>query len=569
MSCESMKFRALLFIFLGLNTLSVPVDANDRSCDDGDNASNNNNSGRSGDCSNSCSRSGSRDCSSRSGSCSRDCSVSRSCSDSCSRSSSGSCSVSCSNSFDNCNDCDVRTTFVPRQVNFDPTYELGLNNYWHYYNNAACRPFVYLHAVPFFQKSRKGARFARCFFPGNDNKLTVREDGTGDIDSLWLGLVTARGQAPFRSSISICPERKTFGAVLYAYFDLCCFMDGLWASANFTPMRAEHRLNFRENLQSPRGVVPGRGTVSDVLTSNRFLRFGKFFKGKLSKTGVDDIQVKFGWNCWDTDCGHAGAYWVWGLPTGRRFNARHIFEPQVGSKHFSVGFGVNFDYMLWQWCNSNLNFMFDFKYRFAFRHDELRSFDFCCNGELSRFLPLVTFADRCPGDRAAAINFFTRCVSVEPRSTIDFWTALHYEWCGWNLELGYTLWWRDSERICFRNRCNNRKDLGIFDLRGVCPQPEVTKDAVLTTASRATIGQSFNNAKSDAVFTNVDDCDLNPCSAAAPRVLTNKVYGAASYNGLWCDTPWMVGVLGGYEFARHRACALDQWSVAVNLSVGF
>ena len=564
MSCESIKFRSLLFILLGLSSFYAPVhSANNNNNNDCDTCNDSvNRRDDNGSCDRCGSRNGSCDCRGRSG-CSRDCdaSGSRDC-----RSGRSGCSISCNSDCDDCNNCDSRTTFIPRQVNFDSTYELALNNYWHYYNNAPCRPFVYLHAVPFFQKSRRGDRLARFLLPSDSNSLTVGELGTAatdvDINSLFLGLVTPCGVAPFRSTISICPERKAFGAVLYAYFDLCSFWDGLWASVNFTPMRAEHRLNFRERLESAEGSVAGRGTVSDVLTGDTFLRFGRFFRGRRSRTGVDDIQVKFGWNFWDTDCGHAGIYSVFGLPTGRRLNGRHIFEPVVGSKHFSTGVGLNFDYMVWQWCNSNVNFMFDFKYRYVFQHDEIRSFDFCCNGEFSRFLPLVTFADRCPGDNAAAINFFTNCVRVEPRSTIDFWTALHYEWCGWNLELGYNLWWRDSERISFINRCDNRKDLGIFDLGGVCV-------GNLGTASQATIAQPFNRVRSDAVFTNVDDCDLNPCSSAQPRVLTNKVYGAASYNGLWCDTPWMLGLLGSYEFARHRPGALEQWAVAVNLSVGF
>ncbi|MBA3954669.1 hypothetical protein H0X48_05110 [Candidatus Dependentiae bacterium] len=453
----------------------------------------------------------------------------------------------------------AKTAFTSRSITYDATYELALNNYQIYHPaQNSCNGWGTFTLTPFYQQSRKSSRLARYFLPNGKNSVSIREDGTGDIDSLWLNLIGPKG-TDYSSDVRICPKRRVYGAVVNLYTNLDCLLSNSWLSINSAILGVEHDLHLREFNRTTYGTISGFSDAHQAL-NNQDLHFGRLAGCKLKRHGLDDIQVKLGYDYFFCNQDHASIYLVGGIPTGHRRHDRHLFEPTVGSKHGALGFGFNGDYTLPKVCNSNMVLMADVKYLHFFEANERRSFDLN-NGDWSRFLQVAT--QNQPFLSQPAINLLSPCVRVKPRSLVEFWTALHYEWCNWNVEVGYNLWYRQAERICLRN-LDCLSNFGIFDIAQVC-------NLQAASASQATIDQGLNGsnvAPSDATFTPLTRSDINVHSAEHPRALSHKIYAAVGCDKTICNYQTTLGLGGSYEFGQCRS-ALDNWAVFAKLGIGF
>ena len=253
-------------------------------------------------------------------------------------------------------------------------------------------------------------------------------------------------------------------------------------------------------------------------------------------------------------------------PTGQRPNAQYMFEPFVGSRHGSVGFGIDGEHNIFEDENFKFVFLGDVRYRYLFKGTECRSFDICPNGALSRYLLVQSQANYVAGVTSLSaasngINTFTGSAQVTPRSTVDLWLAFHGEYCDWNLELGYNFWWRQTEKVCFCQGLPN--NVGIYPL-GNTDAP---------SASAATISEGISSALNpivyDSNFTSLASAStIDRYSAACPSVSTNKLYAAISRNHTVCDREVLCGFAGSYELANHHR-ALEQISFWFNLGLNF
>jgi len=482
---------------------------------------------------------------------------------------SGSCSDSCSCDFFASNDgiCGTncatsRTYFLPRSLTTDSALDLSLGNYY-FYHHTQCpedRAFFQIQASYFHMRSQRECELAAYFNPNAKRCVSIREDGNGDVGSLWLGLESAPGTS-FSSTICLSPRRTVDGGFFNFYFDFNSWLCGSWFSIAFAAFRAEHCIGIRESEVCNPGVVcPGITNATQAFNNPNWTA-GKICPKRLSRTGVDDVQFKLGWNYYFCNFDHLGLYFVATAPTGCRTRNEFLFEPIVGSRHGSVGIGFNGDYTLWDCEEQAVHLMADLKYRFVLPHCERRLFDLC-NGPWSRYLLVVTPDNR--SMQMPGVNFFAQNVDVKPRSTIDFWTALHYNWCEWNLEFGYDLFWRQSEHLCLK--CPSDLCVGIYDINGDCLGNPISASCAQICQTVASAGA--NVAPSDATFVNVTTDNFNLLSGTAPSALTHTVYGALSYDTeIWC-LPVLIGFVGGFEIARCNT-TFQQWIVALKTAMSF
>jgi hypothetical protein len=452
------------------------------------------------------------------------------------------------------------TYFNSRQITTNNLLQNNLSLYW-WYHDVLCEDDCAWWAVwvtPFYQRSTNGNKIARYFFPCQQDTISVKEDGTGNVGSLWLGLESTIGTS-FNSLIAIRPQRSVVGAYFNFRFDLSRFFCHSWFEVAFAPMRAKHQINFCEE-NSVSGVQCGLTNVCQALNNPDWL-YGKYANASLTRKGVDDIQFKLGYDWFYCDTDHISPYFVGVAPTGKGSCAVNVFEPTVGSNHGSVGFGLIGDIRAWGCENKEVTFLTDFKYRYVLHGCETRSFDVCQNGDWSRYLPVVI--DGQPSNPLPGINAFTQQVKVTPRSTIDWWLAAHYQHCQWNIEMGYDLWWRQQERVSL---CCFPQNIGIYDINGDCSRNPQTASRALICQTVA--GAGTNVAPSDATFVVVQCSDLNLNSGATPKTLSNTLYLAAGYDGDLCDCPALVGIGGSYEFGRNIV-ALDNWMIWIKMGLSF
>lgn len=445
---------------------------------------------------------------------------------------------------------------VPRSISHNATYELGLDNY-HIYHHGNKKPAFSFYATPFYTQSTNDNALAQYFLPGHASSLNIQENGSGNVGSLWLNLIAEPGLY-YSSTVKISPVRKAVGSYFYARLD----MDGLlpdahwaikniWFSTSFAAMKVEHRLKVRESLTGDMvyGTLSGITTGIEAL-NNPTWTAGKFSTSTLSQSGVDDIQMKLGDNYFfNKEQSHIGLYLVGSIPTGNKPTGKYIFEPLVGTKHWAVGAGLNGDFSLYKEDQSQLSLMLDAKYRYLFSGTERRSFDLAANGDWSRYLLVVN--ENATSLSMPGINVATTEVNVTPRSQIESWLGLHYEFFQWNIEAGYNLWWRASDKIS--GEVDFPPNTGIYDIAGAVGGTPVS--ASEANISEAAMGP--NIAPSDTVFT--PSTKLKLSSGEQPSALVNGLYLATSYNNNNLRCPFLCGVGGGYEFAS--ANTLAQWSL--------
>lgn len=493
-------------------------------------------------------------------------------------SSSSSCSacksMSKSSNYCECqNDCDFqcsndfvisRTIFIPRSLTPDSGLDLPLGNYQFYHNSPFPeeRLFFDFQGSYFHLESRKECELAVYFLPNSRRCINIKQNGNGDVGSLWLDLIAAPGK-DFSSTICLAPKRRVDGGFLNFYFDFNNWLAGTWLSIAFAVMHSQQTIGIKEEYIKNPGITPHIKNAIRAL-NNKTWTAGRFCPNTLTKTGVDDIQFKLGWNYYFCNRDHLGFYFVATAPTGQLTRNRIIFEPIVGHKNGSAGVGFNSDYTLWNRCTRELHWMADLKYRYEFSHLSRRLFDLCYNGPWSRYL--LVASPQNPDLPLPGVNFFARRVRASTGSTVDFWTTLHYRYRAINLEVGYDLYWRANEKVCVKKHKSRSLHVGIYDLNGAAlGHPTSASEAEITETS-SLFGPNY--PKSDPFFKTVKTYDLNLASGSRPTALTNTIYGAFSWNSYCYDTPYMLGFIAMYEFAYGNT-AFEQWGVQVRTAICF
>jgi hypothetical protein len=472
-----------------------------------------------------------------------------------------------------------RTFFTPRQVSTDQVIEYGMTQYQIYWELDKEEEPSKFYVKPFYQHSMDAQDMARYFLPCNNIEIRIQQNGLGDVCSAWVDLLGPYVEdedegtialTNYASTYTLEPVRITYGVNFQWYMDLSRALPHTWLSINTAAVQASHALNLQEcggNI----GVENNIRNACDAFDNGEW-RAGRIYRGKFTACGLDDIQVKVGYDFTHTDRTHCGIYGIASIPTGHEIPVRYIFEPFVGSQHAGLGFGVHYDRKLREHNKCSLTLLLDARYRYMFSAWEQRLFDLCSNGDWSRYLQVVTgsaFLEPKP-----LINNLYFDTKVRPRSTIDLWGALHYEHRGFNLEVGYNFWWRASEKGtvcgCFPS------DYAIYNLSGGC-------SPTFTCAPTANISQGADGtnavvSSTDCTTLTFSDIDIN--SGLHPTCFTHKFYGGISYQGRHNNFPTFIGVGASGEISPSRrgdsSCcvikkknAFGQWAVWLALGGNF
>lgn len=457
-----------------------------------------------------------------------------------------------------CNDRHSHSYLKPRSITTNNVFQHNLGLYW-WYHDVLCEENCIWWAMqvsPLYQRSTDPKAIAEYFFPHHKNEISIQENGNGDVGSLWLNLIAENGQS-FDSTISMKPVRSVAGVLFDFRFDFSTIICHSWLDVVFAVLHAKHQLHF---CQTP-SEYPG--TACDVTSAGQALNqeswcYGKFQScASSTRKGVDDVQLKLGYDWFYCDTNHISPYIVGLIPTAGKSVPEFIFEPTIGTDHPSIGVGVLGDYKLWIDDFKEFTLLTDFKYRYVLRATGTRSFDLCKNGDWSRYLQVVQ--ECAPSNSLPGINFLTQKAEIAPGSTIDWWLALHYQQNQVNVELGYDVWWRRKESI--KLCCAFPSSVGIYDIAGDCTGNPVT-------ASSARICQSvINNVPpSDATFVSLTSADIDLDSGATPRAISNTLYLACAYNGYLRDSVAFIGCGGSYEWGHQ---ALSNWAIWMRFAVAF
>ena len=377
-------------------------------------------------------------------------------------------------------------------------------------------------------------------------------------------------------------------------------------------------------------AVPATDDIVKAL-SGKFLfgemqepwHYGRFYSGTKGRAGVADCDLILGYDFWQSDTYHLGFYGQVVAPTGTKPSARYIFEPIVGNgHHWELGLGISGHLVLWERdTNHSLAIYLEGNATHLFKNSQHRSFDFCKNGLLSRYMLLKELDDTLvsTGKLINGIDFATRLVNVSIAIKGDISAKLSYRSPCLIFDLGYNFYGQTRESLSCVS--NDSRLVGIKGTEGVCglgyqvqgTQPPLTFGPLVaqiplnSTQSDATIrrGALTDNAQSPATQSPQDivvtafsrqtgsiegtdvipafvsnppvvlsSSDLHLRSGEMPTMVTHKVFGYFGYNFADCDrfyNPYL-GIGGELEvdgLVCSERSSLNQWGIWVKGGLEF
>lgn len=334
-----------------------------------------------------------------------------------------------------------------------------------------------------------------------------------------------------------------------------------------------------------------------------------------TQTRLSDIETALGWNFVCNDSWLLGASVRFSAPTGGKPCSCYLFEPVIGSGGFwKLGGGLDFHAVLWSSeCESkSLGFYLDANIQHLFTTTQQRCFDLCtsstaASGQNSRYM-LAQRLEQVPADNpyplepanrsnlqfasefAPVANITKSIVDVKIAVEADIaaqcvYTNNNVEW-----DLGYNLYVRSCEKICFKRSCTAQAldgatwalkgDSEVFGFSALVGNPI----ALAATQSKATIHSGVNNFATNIITRqntlNIDNPEestnafdavsailpqrtsnpiigitCNDLNFAGTRALTHKIFTHLSYT--WhdtCDWTPYLGIGCEVEFSGCSSC---------------
>jgi hypothetical protein len=468
---------------------------------------------------------------------------------------SGSCSFStnsenCSYTSNNCQNTNYRPGFILRPFTTDQTLENAVFMYDVYHNNEGRNDDskIDFQAAYFHRSSRSKSNGAGLYL--GKNTLNIKQDGTGDINSLWLGLANDEGN--FSDVLKYNPTYKVDGAYFGARFDLEDMACGLWFSTNAAFLRLKNKMQLcgGEVASEICNNIDAREALGYNLGLNDAANNGQMF--------IDEIQFKLGYDYFigRNNDNHVGLYLIGTAPT-RRSQTDVTPDGESAYAHLisgrgSFGAGLTGDWTMWTCNDHSLNWLTDLKYRYIFKGNERRSFNLN-NGPLSGAVLQGVFNAN-PQDTFSLADYLYLPVKVQPRSSIDLWTAMHYQFCDYGIELGYDFFYIQREKVSLKK--NVAANIGILDI-----------DGLVSSASAATVNGL--PVAGDAEFKAIANTDLAFASVTTNRAMSHKFYLALSHRNEMCCAPIDLSVGGEYEYASKSQPMLSQWGLFIKGSMNF
>lgn len=348
--------------------------------------------------------------------------------------------------------------------------------------------------------------------------LSFNQQGYGDVNPGWMYLGSSNEDFNYASKITLNPTLQMYGLLFHTYRQ--------FEYAFFDVRTALLQTKTQIELQEIGGGNGGLNNLSYVSIYNAYDAFTQddFKYGKIGNenrvTGFDNIQIMVGgcnqFQDEDTKSFFAGFALV-EVPTGAGTKSEWLFEPQVGTNHWGIGFG--FDTMF---INKNgFYFVLGGNFRHFIANWETRSFDLIENGPWSRYLLITPLAslDGQINVGMPGINIFTQDALVQGRNQINVYARLEKRFEECDFELSYNFFYGQAELISQITKIP--AGYGIFALNS---------GGGLSTASTAHINQTYADDSDYQNYFTLDNSavqlvtsDLDKVSGAASMQLNSSV----------------------------------------------
>jgi len=431
-----------------------------------------------------------------------------------------------------------------------------------------CSQYGSIYLAYEFQRSFKGSHLANGLFGGSSLAFAgsaVTNRTSGELLADNFGLAT-----DFRGRVNFCPRIENHIFDFGYFLGLDCWLQGAYFRLHAPVVYSKWNLRASETDCNPSttpyprcyvdstsdSTTPVASSIQEAL-SGSFL-FGDQrtpwcssrvnFCGK-NKAGLADIDLILGYNYFNTDCYHLGAYLMMVLPTGPLVNSNRLFSPQIGNnRHFELGIGFSAHSVLFGTECHNLALFFEGNITHMFKNTQCRTFDFANAGSFSRYLLLkefdVTNSPVYAGNLLSATCFNTRNVHVKINVKGDASVKLAYRWGGLGIDVGYNIYGHASEDVSLKDDyCIDQRNFAIKGTSNVCCIQQTIANVLVGDAFIPTVQPA--GAPVTSLTTNPDnDVCLSFPSVGSTFTVTNAPNNAAQPNATAFSGTPVVGTAG-------------------------
>lgn len=415
---------------------------------------------------------------------------------------------------------------------------------------------AFIEGLPFYTSLYDTNQITNNIILDSKSTLIFDQQGNGDLNPAWLNLISDNSAAYYHSNVTFVPSQSQAGIFLHYYQEYANFFVDIKAAV----VESITQIAITEQ-GGGNGSIAGINNALQAFTQESW-EYGKIGQ-KNQDTGVANIQILLGGSKQiapktdSFDIFFAG-FGVIEVPSGTGAASEWLFQAQVGTNHWGLGFGAE-TLMV---SHDGINFMIGGNYRYLLPAIETRSFDLQGCGQWSRYLsvqnlyglPTAPETLGLPG-----INFFTLPAEILGRSQVNFYTRLEKQIGHCGFELSYNFFHTQQESI---GKIKNMiPGYGIYALTG----PSGGTGGV-TTASKAQINQDtpaldpignpveLTNATLDIFSACAQSYTTNTLNFDMQRVEDTYVYGfgasievAASVGGI---SSWAVWAKFEYLFSN-------------------
>jgi hypothetical protein len=410
-------------------------------------------------------------------------------------------------------------------------------------------------ATGFFYHGINSRELGKVFGVNNNEVISFKPGNNGMVNSEFIIRTPFDLPGNSESTMTLGMIEKRGGVKLSYFQHLDGIEEGFYFAFHLPVVLVDHRTRvaFTDEVLDEHG----KGKLSDFfagrdgkrITQNIAdpLAFGKIVHGHNIVHGIADLEFLFGYNfLYDTPY-HLGFDFSVIVPTGTHGTGEYLFEPLVGSRHYSLGVGLSGYANLLKARHHRFCLYFDAKYYFVLKAFETRTIGLK-NIPFGQYYLVGRVEDRGVNDIPffPATHVLTKPVKVHLLGLFEGVAGVSYGYQNITFDIGYSLYAKQKEKVTLKEEW--------VDNVYVIPNLNVTTNQAI----------AFTD-----VYLPLNKDVIDVQAAASEEQLTHSVYGALSYTSYEADYP--LTFVGGmlYEYAPDLQSALSGYEFFFKAGISF
>lgn len=449
---------------------------------------------------------------------------------------------------------------------------------------------AHFQVTPFYMESTNDTDLGKYFGIANKNLINLGAAaallaGTVDFNHYYMIHDTVDATAATATSagtVKYEPEMQAYGARIDYYQDLEKILDGLYLKVALPIVHVDNDMHITTAVSTAGTTLTAanlanyfKGDYSvDLTDANAQAALDHaMINGSQSETSVADLDVVLGYKLFEKDNYYVALNLGLTIPVGNDADGKYVFEPIVGNgDHWGFGGGLDASVKLWEDADQNIKLTGVANYRYLFSGTEKRTLGLVDTAGTQvpwgqYYLAGTIGSIRTAIQLTPVANILTQDVKVEVGSQLDAMLYFTYNNGGWNIDLGYNFFWKESENVSLKNAWTD-------DTYGIAhsEQTMLATDGDETFIYSAAAANATTNGGALAYINNAYSATghaygIDTSVAETPSQDTHKIFGSLGYIFREWEYPMLLSIGGGYEFADDDS--IENWQIFGKLGIKF